>query len=162
MTTPLVFRNAIMTPDGTILESKHRHDYVSYIDTKDREFYMVDGGRAYFKRSGPKKRIVQLPWYKALLNIIVGKPAYIELDGYTDLSTYGDENTPFDFVRRNMTWGAYGKNGDEPFKLVILCDMETSHIEAILDTQAIGPQYREWFEKELQWRKDNEKTGGDE
>lgn len=162
MTTPLVFRNAIMTPDGTILESTHRHDYVTHVDTKDGEFYMVDGGRTYFKRSGPQKRIVQLPWYKALLNIIVGKPTFKETEGYTDLSIYGDENSPFEFVRRNMTWGTNGKKGDEPFKLLILCDMDTDHIEAILKTQPIGPQYRAWFERELQWRKDNEKAKEDE
>lgn len=162
MTTPLVFRNAIMTPDGTILESKHRHDYVTHTDTKDGQFYMVYGGRAYLRRSGPQKRVVQLPWHKALLNIIVGKPTFEEIEGYTDLSIYGDETSPFEFVRRNMTWGTRGKDGSEPLRLVILCDMETSHIEAVLKTQAIGPQYREWFEKELQWRKDNEKSGGDE
>ena len=31
------------TPDGTILESKHRHDYVTHLDANGNE-YMLDGG----------------------------------------------------------------------------------------------------------------------
>lgn len=162
MTTPLVFRNAIMTPDGTILESKHRHDYVTHVDTKDGQLYMVDGGRTYFKRGGPQKRVTPLPWHKALLNIIVGKPTYTETAGYTDLSIYGDENSPFEFVHRNMTWGSYGKKGNEPFHLIKLCDMETSHINNILKTQVMGPQYKKWFEMELEWREKQAKDRGDE
>lgn len=162
MTTPLVFRNAIMTPDGTILESTHRHDYVTHTDTKDGQFYMVDGGRAYLRRSGPQKRVEALPKEEALKAIEEGRDPFVVHKGYTDLSIYGDESSPFGFVRRNMTWGTRGVTGSEPLRLVILCDMETDHIEAILNTQAIGPQYRSWFEQELQWRKDNEKAKEDE
>jgi hypothetical protein len=38
-----IVANRIRTPDGTILESKHRHDYVTYTDANGKQ-YMVDGG----------------------------------------------------------------------------------------------------------------------
>ena len=41
--------NSIMTPDGTVLISHHRHDYVTHLD-KNGELYLVDGGTDYLKR----------------------------------------------------------------------------------------------------------------
>lgn len=41
--------NQIQTPDGTIIRSHHRHDYVSYTD-KNGNTYSVDGGKEYLKR----------------------------------------------------------------------------------------------------------------
>ena len=34
--------NAIRTPDGTVIESMHRHDYKAYLDKNGKE-YMVMG-----------------------------------------------------------------------------------------------------------------------
>tara|TARA_R110000868_G_scaffold148357_1_gene370189 strand:- start:17507 stop:17839 length:333 start_codon:yes stop_codon:yes gene_type:complete len=41
-----LIRNAIQTPDGTILESNHRHDFVTHLD-KNGEVYGIDGGLNY-------------------------------------------------------------------------------------------------------------------
>lgn len=43
--------SGLRTPDGTILTSKHRHDYVTYMD-KSGKFYMLDGGLDYVRCSG--------------------------------------------------------------------------------------------------------------
>lgn len=42
--------NALQTPDGTIIQSKHRHDYVTYLDKNGKE-YMIDGGTDYVRSS---------------------------------------------------------------------------------------------------------------
>jgi len=49
---PQIVYNAIRTPDGTILESCHRHQYIQYTDKKTKKLYAVDGGLDYLKRIG--------------------------------------------------------------------------------------------------------------
>lgn len=45
-----ILSNRMRTPDGTILESKHRHDYVTHLDANGNE-YMLDGGLSYVRSS---------------------------------------------------------------------------------------------------------------
>ena len=74
----LIVVNSIVTPDGTRLYSRHRHDYQSHTD-KNGRYYAVDGGIAYLRRS------------------------YDELD-YTEASLfYGD---PHREIRQHFTWGS--------------------------------------------------------
>ena len=54
--------NRIKTPDGTILQSKHRHDYQSYKD-KNGETYILDGGIDYIKSSINKEKATSLHLY---------------------------------------------------------------------------------------------------
>ena len=46
----LIFRNSIITPDGTELISKDRHDYVVYKD-KNGQIFGIDGGNEYLRRT---------------------------------------------------------------------------------------------------------------
>ena len=117
--------NAIRTPDGTLLESHNRHDYVVHID-KNGEEYMNDGGNSYFRRS-------------------------VNKEGYKDLTVYSD--SPHKDIREVITWGSYGIKGDQPIKYLKLKDMETPHIEAILETQPIEDWRKDIFEDELEYRK---------
>ena len=118
--------NAIRTPDGTVLESKHRHDYVVYVDKNGKE-YMVDGGLEYTRR-----------------NVHADTP-------YEELSVYTTDG--HDSVREVVKWGTYGINGDQPLTHILLKDMNTEHIEACLENvPSMHPAYKESFKEELKLR----------
>ena len=118
--------NAIRTPDGTVLESRHRHDYREYVDANGKT-YMIDGGLDYVRCSVHEDQ----EW--------VG--CYLE-DGHEK-------------VREAITWGTYGKNGDQPLRQVKLSEMSNAHIQACLDTQPrMYPQYRTAMENELAYREE--------
>lgn len=122
-----IIRNSIQTPDGTILVSTHRHDFVSYTD-KNGQYYAVDGGTAYLKRN------------------------YDKAD-YTETSVYADAN--FGLIREVFLWGTYGPNGDQPLQRKPLKDLDDDHIEAILETQShLSKNIRNIFIKEQEYRKE--------
>lgn len=100
---PKLIYNAIRTPDGTILDSKHRHDYRTYLD-KNGKTYMVDGGLDYQRRSNNGDEV--------------------------DMSLYDDQ--PHSTQRQVLRWGTYGKNGDQPVNYKTIAEMETDHLEAVL------------------------------
>ena len=101
-----ILSNRMRTPDGTILESRHRHHYVTHLDANGKE-YMLDGGLDYVRRS------------------ISG--------GEQLLTVYHDD--PHEVIRDAVTWGTFGKNGDESLKYVAISDMSTEHLQACLETQ---------------------------
>jgi hypothetical protein len=118
--------NAIRTPDGTILESKHRHDYVVYQDKNGKE-YMVDGGLEYTRR-----------------NVHADAP-------YEELSVYTTDG--HDKVREAIKWGTYGRDGNQPLTYMLLKDMNTEHIRACLENvPSMHPTYKESFKEELKLR----------
>lgn len=118
--------NRIKTPDGTILTSYNRHNYVEYKDTLTKEVLMVDGGTDYLRRN-------------------VGT--------YEELSVYDDGSH---ITRRSAVhWGTRGKDGRQPLVYKLLKDLDSDHIEAILKTQhQISDFYREIFKEELKYRFD--------
>ena len=95
--------NALRTPDGTVIQSRHRHDYVTYTDANGKT-YMVDGGLDYLRRNVHQDQV--------------------------DLSLYDDQ--PHEVQRVVLTWGTYGINGDQPLSYIRIADMETGHLEAVL------------------------------
>ena len=118
--------NRIKTPDGTILESVHRHDYKTYIDKNGLE-YMVDGGLEYLRR-----------------NVQDSAPA-------TEMSVYNTD--PHETIREAFKWGTRGKDGKQPLTYILLKDLATDHIEAILETQThITEEIRQVFIDELEHR----------
>ena len=126
MSEARIVSNRIRTPDGTVLESRHRHDYVTYVDANGKE-YMVDGGLEYLRR-----------------NVHDDAP-------YEELSVYDD--APYALVREVFKWGTRGKDGKQPLTYVPLKDLTNEHIEAILDTQThISERIRKLFIGELTFR----------
>jgi hypothetical protein len=118
--------SAIITPDGTRLESLHRHDYQTYTDANGEE-YMIDGGTDYIKRSVNKERAA-------------------------DDFVYN--NDPHEVIREVFKWGTYGKNGDQSLKMKPLKSLDKEHIEAILKTQKhLKEHIKKVFVDELGYRK---------
>lgn len=111
--------NAIKTPDGTILESTYRHDYVTHMDANGKE-YMIDGGFSYSRRSAHGDEI--------------------------DLCLYDDQ--PHEVQREVLKWGTYGKDGSENFRRVAIKDMETDHIKAVLRECRPEGVFKHCLEKE--------------
>jgi hypothetical protein len=98
-----ILLNRIQTPDGTILTSRHRHEYLTHKDANG-ETYMVDGGKDYLRRNANVEPFVELS--------VVDEGSHEER-------------------RKYLTWGSYGLNGDEPLKITPVCDMDTDHLLAI-------------------------------
>ena len=125
---PNLIRNAIQTPDGTILESTHRHDYKEYKDANGLT-YMVDGGLEYCRRNRQ------------------------DSEPYIEMNLYDDE--PHSVQREVLKWGTYGINGDQPLKWLSVAEMETGHIEAVVKIPGIRPEFRNCMEVELGQRNDS-------
>lgn len=122
---PILLVSAIITPDGTRLESTYRHDYQTHVDANGEE-YMIDGGHDYIKRS------------------INNEPA-------TDAFVYSDDT--HEVIREAFTWGTYGKYGEQPLEMKLLKSLDTEHIEAILLTQKqLKSHITKVFEDELDYR----------
>ena len=119
----MILYNAIRTPDGTIIQSKSVHDYVTHKDANGK-CYAVDGGLEYLRR--------------------VGFPDYEELS-LTDKDDLGK-------VREVVTWGTRGKDGKQPLEYKKIKDLETEHICAILATQFLSEEMQYILRTELEFR----------
>lgn len=127
-----VILNQIKTPDGTIIRSMHRHDYVEHTDANGFT-YMVDGGDAYLRR-----------------NVNESAP-------YTELTIYSD--SPFEIIRENFHRGGRGIDGRQPLTWVPLNKMSDSWVEACItynENLGMGDSFaNEMYVKELEYRKAN-------
>ena len=126
-----LIKNSIRTPDGTVLTSRHRHDFKSHKD-KNNEIYVCDGGLSYLKRS------------------VNNKP-------YEDLSLYSTDS--FEKLREGIEWGTFGKNGNEPLQYKPISNMSSNHINAILSNCKVVDYLKELFEKEISHRNECEQKG---
>lgn len=122
----MIICNAIRTPDGTVLRSFSRHDYVSHKDANGNT-YAVDGGVSYIRRVG-------------------------SMD-FTELSV-DSKDVSHEVARTLMVWGTRGKGGVNPLKYVPIAELDTDHIEAILATQwQISEELKQLFNNEINYRK---------
>jgi len=102
----VILNNRMKTPDGTILESIHRHDYVTHTDANGKE-YMLDGGFDYVRCSA---------------------------NGDEEMLTVTSDDS-HEVIREVVKWGTYGKDGDKPLCYVKVADLNPYHLRAILETQ---------------------------
>ncbi len=124
-----IISNKMMTPDGTVLESTNRHDYVSHTE-EDGEYYAVDGGKDYLKRAG-------------------------NYAGCIELSVYSD--AIHEVKRHNARWGGRGKDGTSEVEWKKIADMSDDHIlNVLLNVKGINPAYYVLFLDELKYRKLND------
>jgi hypothetical protein len=52
-----------------------------------------------------------------------------------------DDKEPLYAIKEKLLWGTYGKDGKGPHRYVRLVTCETSHLQAILETQKISDIY---------------------
>jgi hypothetical protein len=118
-----IIYNAIQTPDGTIISSDHRHDYVTHND-KNGKTYGVDGGQDYLRRIG-------------------------DISDCKDLSMYLEPwSSEFhERARKVVKRGGRGKNGDQPLTWVPICEMNDNWVLATIDynTDRGMPVETNWF-----------------
>ncbi len=124
----LIFKNSIITPDGTELISKDRHDYVVYKD-KNGQVFGIDGGNEYLRRT------------------------HDAVNCGIDTSITSDSK--IEEIREVFKWGSYGKEGKDQLKVRFLKELSNSHIEAILKIDKLYEKLKEVFERELEYRKKN-------
>jgi len=120
----------IRTPDGTILTSKHVHDFVEHYDTLAKDTYFVDGGGEYFRTTVNKIPAANVSIY----------------------STH-----PFEDIRNNVYRGTFDENGHRIWKPISKCSNE--HLKNILtynEERGLTDIYYTWvIERELKYREDN-------
>lgn len=105
---PKIICNQMITPDGTVLISHHRHDFVQHVDTLTGETYMNDGGTDYLRRSQNE----------------------VPAEDFTIWST-----DSFERKRLYARWGTRGKNGDQPLRWIPVASMTNEHLLAVIQTQ---------------------------
>lgn len=123
-----LLRNAIITPDGTLIESRYRHHYNCHVDTLTKEAYFVDGGLDYDRGSYSGEGVKDLRIY--------------DLDDHI-------------LIRERFTWGTYGKNMDKPLEYKLLKFMSDAHLVAILKTQKLATRIFNVFVDEVEYRNTN-------
>lgn len=128
----IILVNQIKTPDGTLLVSRHRHDYVTHLD-KNGKTYMVDGGNSYLRRT-----------------------QYDDAP-YQELSIY--EDSPFELIRQYYCRGGRGKDGTGPLTWVPLNAMNDEWLAACItynEGLGLGESVsNEMYKKEIEYRKEN-------
>lgn len=123
--------SGLKTPDGTILHSRHQHDYVTYKDKNGRE-YLLDGGHT----SG-----------------------YVRCSGWGDeelIQIYSTDD--FETVRKYCFRSGYGKPDAEDYgiyRITFLDKMTDGHLEALMTYCKEDNQYLPLYKMEIEYRKQN-------
>lgn len=107
----------MQTPDGTVITSYHRYEFVSHNDANGLR-YFVDGGLEYARRSLHKNTPCK------------------------DLSVYDDDN--FLIIRESFHWAKYELNNSSPLWVPLSC-LDTVNIKCILSEGLKLPEFQKTF-----------------
>ena len=120
-----ILNSRMRTPDGTILESKHRHDYVTHMDANGKE-YMLDGGLDYVRCSAHGE--------EEMLTI------------YTD--------HPHELIRAAVKWGTYGPEGNQTLTYIKISEMSSDHLRKCVFAKGmmIRASIKQAMRNELEYR----------
>lgn len=125
----------IECPDGTMLVSRHGHDYVTHTCTKTGLEFMLDGGND-----------------DQQYNVYESYPFEV-----INRSIYSDDD--FELIRQHYCRGGRGKNGDKPLQWVPLCEMSNEWLEACIKYNLERGQEINTpnilYQAELDYRKEN-------
>lgn len=123
---PELVYSALQTPDGTIIESINRHDYVTH-DDKNGKHYMLDGGTDYIRRSNN------------------GDEVLIQLFDNQDIV----------LLRQHVKWGrnfdANMKRLSQT-EWITLANLTDAHLDALCLYERASSTYRKLFIREKQFR----------
>tara|TARA_R110002153_G_scaffold100188_1_gene236056 strand:+ start:114 stop:494 length:381 start_codon:yes stop_codon:yes gene_type:complete len=120
--------NKMRTPDGTILHSVHRHDYVTHTDANGKE-YMLDGGLSYVRRSA---------------------------NGDEEMLTVFDD-APHEILRDCVEWGTYGPEGNQPLTYIKISEMSSEHLRKCVFARGmqIRASIKQTMRNELEYRNES-------
>lgn len=99
--------NALRTPDGTVIESIHHHDYVEHKD-KNGKLYVIDGGLSYVRCSANGDEVL--------------------------LTKYSDQ--PHEQIREYAFRTGYGKPGTHDygtFRVTRIADMDDEYLDNAIE-----------------------------
>lgn len=109
---PVLVQNAVWVPELELyFRSSSSHDFVM-VELPDGKFLYIDGGRSYVRRGGDLE----------LLGTRIFERCLYDCDPIERMADY-------------LLWGTFGQDGAGPFKLVLLKDCSTEHLQAIKETQ---------------------------
>ena len=82
-----------------------------------------------------------------------GDISYVRVGGNKDYETV-DASSIHDYIRENISWGRSFNEKMEriPTKYILIKDLGTEHINAILEGGFGGKRVRHYLENELKWR----------
>lgn len=120
-----ILNSRMRTPDGTILESKHRHDHVTHLDANGKE-YMLDGGLSYVRSSA---------------------------NGDEEMLTVFDD-APHEILRDCVEWGTYGPEGNQTLTYIKISEMSSDHLRKCVFAKGmmIRASIKQTMRNELEYR----------
>lgn len=126
---PIILYNAIQCPDGTIIESTYRHDWVQHIQEDGRE-YFVDGGLDYQRIGCSDKKFINL--------LVTTESEHAKIrEVFKWTSNYDANMNPIAPVKRKLK------------------DLTDDHVKAlVIWTEEGYPEYvHKIMKDELEWRR---------